>query len=332
MKAVVLQGPGELVVETSVPEPTATTDAVVEVDWCGICGTDRHVFLGEYGDRRYPRVLGHEIAGRVAHDPTGGLPEGTAVAVDINITCGRCAACLRGASMTCPQLRQVGVHRDGAFARFVAVPADRLAPLPSGVGVREGALFEPLACVVHAQDRLVWPVDASVLVIGAGPTGLLHAQVARTRVAGRVAVVDTAEPRLELASSLPGLDVRHATTLADDTFDVVIDAAGTASSIDRALDLVAPGGQVLMFGIPGPEVAAKVHPHRIVTQEVSIVGSNGATHAAWASVGTLVSSGAVRLGALVADEVDLMQAVDIIAGSDDRPRAGKVLVGVGGHR
>lgn len=332
MRAIVLQGRGELVVETSLPEPTASADAVVEVGWCGICGTDRHLFLGEYGDRRYPRVLGHEIAGRVVHDPTGGLAEGTAVAVDINVTCGRCSACLRGASMTCAQLQQVGVHRDGAFARFVAVPPARLAPLPGGVGMREGTLFEPLACVVHAQSRLAWPPVASVLVIGSGPTGLLHAQTARAKVAGEVTVVDTVEARLELAATLPGLMVRHASSIADSTFEIVIDAAGTAASLDLALDVVAPGGQLLMFGIPGPQVQVNVRPHRVVTEEVSIVGSNGATPAAWAAVSPMVSSGAVRLAPLVADEVDFPQAVDIIAGLDTRPRPGKILVAAGGSQ
>jgi 2-desacetyl-2-hydroxyethyl bacteriochlorophyllide A dehydrogenase len=331
MKAVVLQDV-EVLGVSSVAEPVEGDDAIVEVEWCGICGTDRHVFLGEYGDRRVPRVLGHEAAGRVVLDPSGRLASGTQVALDINVTCGACAHCRRGSTMTCAHLQQVGVHRDGAFARYVAVPPSHLTVLPDGMSTREGALFEPLACVIHAQSKLRWDLGLDVVVLGAGPTGILHAQLAHARTGRPVVVVDLDEERLEVAAAHRGVVATRADRLLPEratSFDVVVDAAGSAASADMLLPLVRSSGQVLCFGIPAPHVVARIPPHEMVSRELSVVGSNGATPAAWASIGQIAASGVVRFDLLPSTEVDLEGAVARINGQATQAARGKVLVNVG---
>jgi 2-desacetyl-2-hydroxyethyl bacteriochlorophyllide A dehydrogenase len=331
MKAIVLQDV-EVLGVSSVADPVEGSDAIVEVEWCGICGTDRHVFLGEYGDRQVPRVLGHDAAGRVVFDPSGRLADGTQVAVDINVTCGSCADCRRGSTMTCPRLKQVGVHRDGAFARFVSVPPSHLTPLPDGMSTREGALFEPLACVIHAQSKLRWDLGLDIVVLGAGPTGILHAQLAHARTGRPVLVADVDEARLEIAAAHRGVVAIRADRLLPEhaaSFDVVVDAAGSAASADMIVPLVRSSGQVLCFGIPGPEVVARIAPHEMVSRELSVVGSNGATPAAWASIGQIAASGAVSFDLLASDQVDLEGAVARINGQAPGASRGKVLVNVG---
>ena len=183
------------------------------------------------------------------------------------------------------QLQQVGVHRDGAFARFVAVPPARLAPLPGGVGMREGTLFEPLACVVHAQSRLAWPPVASVLVIGSGPTGLLHGQLALARGVARVLMVDISRARLDAVADLEGMVPVDATNdgvgairwLTDGRgADIVIETAAVPASYEAAQRAVRSGGQLLLFGIPGAGLETAVRPHDLVVREITIRGSNGA--------------------------------------------------------
>jgi threonine dehydrogenase-like Zn-dependent dehydrogenase len=321
VNAVVLQRAGDLAVR-AVPEPAAAAgEVLVEVAWCGICGTDRSIFHGAYGGRHLPLTLGHEFSGRVAGDPSGRLAPGTPVVADINITCGRCRSCRLGDTMTCPQLRQIGVDRDGAFAPLVSVPASAVHVLPADLPLDIAAMTEPLACVVHSQAKLTWSPGSSALVIGAGPVGLLQAQLAGTRGCTRVMVADVLPERLAALESFPGLigiDAREDAAartreLTDgEGADVVIEASGAARAWATAFDAVRAGGQILAFGIPGPRAEVPMRPHDVLVRELSIRGSNGAGPAAWPVAIELLASGRIDVSRLLAERIDLDAVVERI--------------------
>ena len=175
MRAAVVQAPGDLAI-TELPDPAPRDhEVVVAVDTCGICGTDVHVLDGDYGVVRYPVIPGHEFGGEVVAvgRAVRGLAAGTRVAVDPMDYCDACSMCRSGWTNMCLDGGGLGTTAPGALAQYVAVNGARCEPLPDGLGLGEASLVEPLACVLHAVDRIGPVLGRDVLVLGAGPIGLL---------------------------------------------------------------------------------------------------------------------------------------------------------------
>lgn len=174
MKAVRLEATGKLVLrEVEKPEP-GPGDLLVRVEVCGICGTDRHLFHGEFPSRP-PLTLGHEFAGiieAVGPDVTGFHP-GMRVTGDPNIPCGLCEQCHNGRVNLCKNLRAIGISRDGGFADYVIVPQKQAFELPLELDPLHGAFCEPLACCLHGVDLANIKTGSSVIVLGGGVIGLL---------------------------------------------------------------------------------------------------------------------------------------------------------------
>ena len=212
------------------PEPAAG-DAMVVVDVAasGICGSDLHML--EWG--ALPATLGHEIGGR--------LPDGTPVTVWPYVPCEECDRCRLGETQQCRtgSARIYGVSLDGGLADRIAVDARNALPLPDGLSPSNAPLIEPIACSVHAFRRARVTASDRVAVVGAGSIGLGAAAVARhLEYAVDVAVRHEAQ---RAAASAIG-----AGTSPDGEYDVVVDAAGTSGSMARSLELLRPGGTVLI--------------------------------------------------------------------------------------
>lgn len=323
MRAVVLDRGGELAVR-SVRAPTpGIGEVLIEVAWCGICGTDRHIYHGEYGGSNLPLTLGHEFAGRIAVDPSDVLVPGTPVVADINVVCGRCRYCRMGESMACPSITQIGVDRSGAFAPLVCVPAAQVHVLPEHLPLDVAAMTEPLACVVHSQSKLRFTPADSVAVLGAGPIGVLQAQLALARGCACVMVTDVRGERLSALEHIDGIVPIDATADPARTIrwltdgrgaDVVIETAAAPDSYRTAFDAVRAGGQLLVFGIPSRDLEVPVSPYDLVVHELTVRGSNGAAPAAWPVAIDLLASGGIDVEHLLADRIDLASVVDRITG------------------
>ncbi|MEM8849600.1 MAG: alcohol dehydrogenase catalytic domain-containing protein, partial [Pseudomonadota bacterium] len=155
MRAAYLTQPGRFElreVPTPAPDPG---EAVIRIARTGICGTDLHIFHGRYAADSLPLVPGHEFTGHIAalgRDVTG-LVEGDPCVVDMNIGCTRCYWCRRNEILNCPDMRQMGISMDGAFADYIAVPARLVIPAPHQMSPQVLALTEPLACVVRAARK-----------------------------------------------------------------------------------------------------------------------------------------------------------------------------------
>jgi len=236
------------------PDPVpADGEVVVQALYTGLCGTDLHIIEGSHPRARFPLAIGHEIAGR----PESGSLAGRTVLVDPLLSCGSCPACVGGAPNACARLRLIGIDRHGALAGRIAVAESRLHAVPEGIPLEVAPLAEPLAVAVHAVGRVPSLDGRLVVVIGAGPVGLLLAHVAR-RAGARVLMGERAQARRSVAASLgfelldPEAPVENLEALTDGALaSVVFDAAA------------APG------------VAAILHRFVHSTGVVAIVGSYG---------------------------------------------------------
>lgn len=280
--------------EVEEPAKPAPGFATVEVAYCGICGSD----LSEYRNgpqlisprqhpltgRQPPLTLGHELSGRVtAVGGDGWPPPGTRVTADACWRCGQCEACTRGDYHLCRYGGSIGLHSDGGFARFVAVPAYTLIPLPDAVGDGAGALTEPLAVGLHALRRCDVAPGDDVLVLGFGPIGAAAAACARA-LGARPTVVE-----LDPARAARAADLGHATLEAGEQLarrvrralgsggaDVVIESTGVTAVLAEAVECARRGGAIALVGM-GSDPAA-LEPRRLTLFERSLVGCLGYRH------------------------------------------------------
>ena len=280
MKAVVVERPGVVQVhDVPVPRP-GPHDVVVKVGACGICGTDLHIIDGEFPPTQYPLIPGHEFGGTVI--ATGaevtGVAAGDRVGVDPTLNCGACYFCQRGQGNLCERWNAVGVgSHPGGFAECVAVPERTVYPIPEDMTFAEAALIEPVSCVIHGFHLLQPQPGDSYLIYGAGPMGLLNAQVARFFGARAVAIIDVNPRRREIARAfgfdLVGASLDELRHVAPRGFDNVIEATGKTKVAEQAIDAVIRRGKLLIFGVCPPGEKAAYDVFKIYNEEITILGT-----------------------------------------------------------
>jgi L-iditol 2-dehydrogenase len=290
------------------PEPQAAPGHVVlEVVAAGICGTDIHIYDGEYAARP-PVTMGHEVSGVVAE-----LGEGVdaswrgarVVAETYFSTCGECAHCRGGRTNLCPDRRSIGSYVDGGFAARLHVPERNLHRIPDWLDGEAAAMTEPLACCCQSLPQGTIAAGERVLVVGPGPIGLLAAQVARA-AGGRVHVRGTPRDaiRLDTAARL-GFE----TSTTDDELpndpDVVVECSGHELGMAAALAAVRRGGRYVQIGLAGKPVTI---PFDLVCfKELTVSSGNASTHASWLRALELIEARQVALGALLSEAVPLAE-------------------------
>lgn len=317
-------------------------EALVQVEWVGLCGSDVEEYVEGPVVAVPPVILGHEIVGVVrqpAADGTG--PDtGTRVVVDVVTGCGHCFWCRRHDEGLCPELLVTGQHVDGGLAQYVVGRAERLVVVPSHLDPRVAALAEPLAVAVRALRKAGSLIGRGVLIVGGGTIGMLCAQVARAAAASTVVVVEPGVHRRELIGSW-GVDTvwapsphsraqEVAARFPARGVDVVVECAGRAGLAAEAASLVRRGGMVVLTGVvPPPEPMDTLD---LVLGEKTVVGS--AAHM-WdddvAVAIQLLASGAVDIGSMITHEVPLAEigrAFEIM--TDPTKEAVKLLVSVRG--
>ena len=284
MQAAVLVAPKRFEVREVAVPALGPDDVLIKVDRCGICGTDIHMFNGHYAADMLPLVPGHEFTGIVHRvgERVAGLQPGQRIVADINIGCGHCFFCRRNEVLNCAEVRQVGIHRDGGFAEYVAMPGRLVIPAPEDVAPQVLALTEPVACVVRAARKADVRFGQSVVVLGAGPIGNLHIQMMRMIGAAPIIAVELTPERAALAERAGADRVVSdpATTEAavramtgGRGADIVIESVGNAALYARAFELIRPGGHVAAFGITGPQDSLPLRLLDTVLRENSVKGS-----------------------------------------------------------
>ncbi|MFC5449249.1 zinc-dependent alcohol dehydrogenase [Paenibacillus aestuarii] len=273
MKALIYEGPRSMHMrEVEIPVPKAD-EVLIRVERAGICGSELSGYLGHNSLRKPPLIMGHEFAGTIAMtgSAVSRFSPGERVTANPLVSCGRCRACTTGAAQLCRERQLLGAHRPGAFAEFVTVAEKNVHALPSHVSMDEGALTEPFACAVHICKLLKpFPTDR-LLIMGAGPIGLLALQAAHAFGLRNVAVIDINEERLEIAEELGAQTARHVSDLADGTFDAAVDAVGMQITRQTCVDHVNPGGRVVFTGLH--EEASMLPVNKLIRSEIQVTGA-----------------------------------------------------------
>ncbi|HKR97938.1 MAG TPA: alcohol dehydrogenase catalytic domain-containing protein [Candidatus Dormibacteraeota bacterium] len=261
-------------VELPDPEPH-DAEVVIRVDGCGICGSDLSAYkVGLFSDN----VPGHEFAGTIAAVGSGvdGWSVGDRAVVDPKLPCGVCEECTSGNAHRCAFALTAGLGfaRPGGFAELVLAPAHRLHRLPDSLSLRDACLVEPLSVAIHGVEKAPGLDSGPAVVIGLGPIGLFTVAVLADRGVETIIGVDPVADRRRLAeqlgahSTVAGAgDVRAAISSAVRVYE----CSGHPDVLHTAADLVAPGGALVLLGVPFGE--AKVAPLMWVTREITVVGS-----------------------------------------------------------
>jgi len=279
-------------------------EVTVRIRAVGLCGSDLHWYQdGRIGEipAVYPQVLGHEPAGEVIELGTGvhGLAIGDRVAIEPSITCGHCEHCLKGFHNNClTSVFMGGPQAPGMFREYATVPAANCTAFPKSLDYRTATLIEPLAVMAHMLEMIEIRVGDSVAVTGAGPIGMLCAATARAAGASRVFIADRLPYRLKIALGM-GADCAIDTsaqslveTVLDATggrgVDVVLEAAGSAETVNAAIRMARLGGAVMLIGILS-ELYPKIDIHSAMMKELRLQTLKRSNHRAAEALKLLAS-------------------------------------------
>jgi (R,R)-butanediol dehydrogenase/meso-butanediol dehydrogenase/diacetyl reductase len=309
------------------PEPSATAGkAVVQIAYCGICGTDVHAY--QSGQPYNPAICGHEWCGTVSAVGSGvDVREGDRVSIGIAGVCGRCPTCRRGDPEHCEAAfaGMIGVGPlaapHGGFASAIAIDAARLYQTEDGIDDLDAAMLEPATIALHAVRRTPIRLGDSVVVIGAGPIGLLVMQCARTAGAGATIVIEP-QPRRRALAGVLGADLLidpNAEDAAEQITaftgrvgaDVVFECAGIPATIETAVGLARRGGAVSLVGVPA--AASEINGAAWLVREVRLVTSLGYTREEFEISQALVKDGRLQLRPLHSDTVSLTELPEAFA-------------------
>jgi len=295
MKAALLKDVGNLEIK-EVKKPLCSVHSIlIRVKACAICGTDLKVY--RYGHRliKFPRITGHELAGSIVE--TGSeikrYKQGDRVTVAPAVPCGECFYCRRGIQGMCDNLTAIGYHYDGGFAEYMLIPSiaiknDCVNILPDNLTFEEAALTEPLAAVMNCQEISTIKLGDTVVIMGAGPLGCFHADLAKTKGAGKVIMVEVSSSRLE-QSKISGADIfingseeNPVERVLEETnnrgADVVIVACSSGKAQEDALGMVCKRGQVNFFGsLPKDKSVIGFNSNIVHYKECVISGTHGST-------------------------------------------------------
>ena len=305
MLAARLHGPRDLrIEEVAPPAITRAGEALVRVKATGICGSDLHTYLdGRIGDTKLEvaLTLGHEFAGVIERGAPG-LEPGTRVAVDPAQPCHRCDLCEHGHPNLCRRLHFCGLYPDdGSLAEFISVPTTSCFPVPDAIDDVSAAMLEPLGVALHATDLAKIRIGDRVAVLGAGPIGLLLIQMIKLTGAAEIYISDPLPWRVAQAGKYGAQPLP-----VNAEVDVVFEAAWGAAAIGQSVELVRPGGRVVLVGIPSEDQCLFKHS-TARRKGLTIVFSRRMKHTYPRAI-RLVTTGQADLTGLVSHRYPLVKA------------------------
>lgn len=293
MKAAVLEEIENLVIK-DVHKPQYPGDGLlIKVEACAVCGTDVKVYHHGHKHIRFPRITGHEVAGTIVEvgQEIKDYWEGERVAIAPAIPCGACFYCRQGTQSMCANLTAIGYHYEGGFAEYMLVPLLAVRngcvnKLPDNLSFEEAAIAEPLACCINGQELSGVKLGDTVVIIGAGPVGCFHVQLAKSQGAARVILIDVSGEKLKLAgiasadvyinSSREGAVERVLEETEGRGAEVVIVACSSGPAQEESLLMVASRGNVNFFGgLPKDNPYIKFNSNLPHYKEFYVVGTHG---------------------------------------------------------
>lgn len=334
MKAAVLKGPGLLELD-DLPDPLCPKGgALLEILACAVCGTDVKMREQGHRDLSYPRVLGHEMVGRILEiDANSRLAEGDQVQVWPGIACGKCRPSLQGADNRCPDIKIMGFNCDGGFAQLLALPEQSLPGgvnlLPGNVDPALAALAEPLACCINGQEQARVCQGDRVLIYGGGPIGALHALLAELHGAEKIIIAERLPGRIHLlerhtcAVVVNPAEESGKTVLAAEIgragVDVILTATPEVRMDNYLLKLLSPGGRICIFSGPAPgNYQEQIDIRSIHYHELAITGAYGCSSRQNRQAVELLTSGKIKADWIVTKRTSLAGIEDAFSHSAQR--------------
>ena len=340
MRAVLYDGPGSFRV-TEVPTPVpGSFEVLIEVAQVGLCGTDLHIHHGDF-NARFPLIPGHEMVGRVVEigAEVTRVAVGEQVTVNPNIACGRCPYCLAGRPILCADLKGLGSNGDGFFAEFVCV-AETLAFSVEGLAPDVAVFTEPAACAMHGLETLQVRPGSTVLVLGAGATGQLLAQLVASGGASSVTVAGPVPFQLDTARALGATHTVEITrgepdanlaALRDaaggDGYDIVVEATGAVEVGNICVPLTRNGGTVLVYGVTRAEERLSIAPFDLFRREITIKGSFAEISSFGAAIAAL-RAGRVRTDGIITHRFPLEEYGAALSAFTNDPTLHKAIITV----
>ncbi|MEG1857404.1 MAG: zinc-dependent alcohol dehydrogenase family protein [Pseudoflavonifractor sp.] len=277
---------------TEVEKPVAgPNQVVIRVKACGICKTDLSIHNGDF-IAKFPLINGHEFAGVI--DSVGSAvtewKPGDRVTADNTELCGYCEACRNDKPLYCENFNSHGCNMSGGFAEYVLINHDKVFAISDHLTFEQATFTEPTACAVHGVDRIAPRFGDSILMFGAGPTGIILAQLLRRAGAGRMVIADPHAEKLDVLRKYGFTDLvqmnrddpsQHTAVIKQmqpKGFDIVIDATGAASVFAGCFDFVHMGSKIVSYGVCAADAKVPVSPYEIFSQEYTILGSFAQTH------------------------------------------------------
>ncbi|MFN2304820.1 MAG: zinc-dependent dehydrogenase [Anaerolineales bacterium] len=338
MKAAVYHGPNDIQVE-DVPTPQpGVREMVIRVHSASICGTDLRIYHGKH--RMYSadtvRIPGHEVVGEIAEmgKQVDGFQLGQKVFVAPNMGCGHCEQCVTGNNNLCKNYTALGVTIDGGFAEYMLIPEQailqgNIIPIDEGVDSAVAALIEPFACVLRGQNAVHIKPGEIVLIIGAGPIGVMHTKLAKVRGAGMVIVSEPIDFRAQQAASAGAdytinpleKDLKEDLQKLTDGHgaDVIIVAAPVNAAQESTLDLAAIRGRINFFGgLPKDKPTINFNSNLVHYKELMVTGTTACSTANCWQASQLINYGLVDLSDLISQRFPLEQTIQAFEAAEDR--------------
>ena len=297
-------------------------DIIVKVEAAGICGTDRHLYKGEFPSVANT-ILGHEFSGIVTDAGNSGLQIGTRVTCDPNTWCGACDQCRKGRVNLCVNNIATGIARDGGFAEYCAFPAHKAHVLPADLDPLHGALCEPLACTLHGMDLGNPQAGERVIVIGGGVIGLLAVQLAK-KAGAQVMLLTRSAANQALGQSLGADLVAGSKDEALDQWphgaELVVECAGVEATVSMSPTITHTGGRVVVLGVLPQGTQVAIEPFDLLFREIQMHYSflNPFTHERAAQ---MIANASIDVAPLITRTISLEEVPAVIA--SDAP-AGEV--------
>ncbi len=340
MKAAVFYGKHDIRVQEVQELPLGPKDVRVAVAYCGVCGTDIHIYEGDPGAAPVtpPNILGHEMSGTVteAGSEVTAFKPGDRVAVDPNEMCGQCHFCRNAMGHFCKHMTGYGTTARGGFAQYLTVPEKQVYMLPDKLPLAHAALSETVSCCVHGIDLCRIRPGQTVLVIGAGPIGLIMLQLAKLSGAAHIVVSEPTAQKRELALKL-GAD-RALDPMSEDlaealsgypNVDCVIECVGHAKTMAQAVKLAGNGATVMFFGLtpPGAEIAIK--PYEVFAKELHITASFINPYTFQRAI-SLLAEEKINVKDIISLKLPLDEVLKVFEEPSCR-QGGKVMIEIGGE-
>lgn len=336
MKAAVYHGPGDLRVEEVPVRKLKDNEVKIQVKYCGICGTDIHIFHGDGGccDVTPPLVPGHEFSGVVAEVGAGvkAVKVGDRVTGDPNDMCGECYFCKNGMQHFCKNNIGIGTTVDGGFAEYVIMREKQAYKVSDELSFIEAAMAEPISCCLHSIDLCNIKAGDTVLVMGGGPIGMIMMQLAKNAGASKVIMSEPVEEKREQALKLGATktidplheDVEDVLAEYCENVNVVIECVGNVHTQADAVRFAGKGATIMYFGLAAPEESFPIRPDDIFKKELHITSSYINPYSFERAI-QILESGTVELESLITNVVPLDDIADVFTKPEYR-RTGKVMI------